>query len=589
MEVWVHQDQSDRLVFSTRSKQTARDLSDSPFPLSPVWEPTDSLWHQSYPPGVPPRIDYEPLRVEELFRRAAAEFPDRPVIQYFRTTWTYAELLGHVQTVAGKLRSMGIGEGDRVMMVLPNCPEFIAVWFAIHWLGAEVVPANPLMSGNELAVLATKTNIKAAFGLDARLKPISEMTRQVDVPWLIVVSLAPHLPLHFRLPYRLQVLLAGKQQTSKSTKTLPVASLFSGNDVVESPVLTNPNLPAVLQPTGGTTGSPKVAVLHHSNLCANVAQLHAWCAMEPGTESFLSVLPYFHIYGATCAMLSPISGGATLLVQARFHQKRTLKLIQKYEPGSALLVPFMIAALNDEMRSKKIRPKGLRLCMSGASPLTEEVAREFEHLTGSTIMEGFGLSEASPVTHSNPAHGSTITGSIGLPLPNTEIRLVDLDNGVAQVPVGEDGELVIRGPQVMQGYLDDPEETALTLRDGWLYTGDVARMNENGYFEIVDRKKDMIISGGLNVYPTEVEETIMTHPAIKACAVVGVPDAKYGELVCAWVVPAKSGPLDVSLLTAFCKENMSAYKVPKQFRLCDSLPENFLGKIRRVDLRKRAA
>jgi long-chain acyl-CoA synthetase len=568
---------------------SVRDMSDSPFPLRPVWEPADAFWHKSYPPGVPPRIDYEPLRVEELFRRAAVEFPDRPVIHYFGTTWTYSKLLSHVQTVASNLRNMGIGIGDRVMMVLPNCPEFIAVWFAIHWLGAEVVPANPLMSGNELADLAKKTKVKVAFGLDVRLKPLGQMTQQFEVPWLVVVSLGPHLPLHFRLPYMLKAFLERKPKTSTATQLVSVSSLFEGSDRIESAALTSPDLPAILQPTGGTTGSPKVAILNHSNLCANVAQLHAWCAMEPGTESFLSVLPYFHIYGATCAMLSPISGGATLLIQARFHQKRTLKLLQKHKPRSALLVPFMISALNDEMRKKGIRLEGLNLCMSGAAPLTEEVAREFEHLTGATIMEGFGLSEASPVTHSNPAQGETVVGSIGLPLPNTEIRLVDLDDGVTQVSQGEDGELLVRGPQVMQGYLDDPEETANTLRNGWLYTGDVARMDENGYFTIVDRKKDMIISGGLNVYPTEVEETIVKHPAVKACAIVGVPDSKYGELVCAWVVPAKGGPLDVSELKAFCKDNMSGYKVPKQFRLCDSLPENFLGKIRRVELRKRAA
>ena len=569
--------------------QCARDLSDSPFPLEPVWEPADGLWHRSYPQGIPPKIDYQPLRVEELFLRAATAFPDRAVIRYFGTTWTYAQLLFYVQTVAGNLRGLGISRGDRVMMVLPNCPEFIAVWFAIHWLGAEVVPANPLMSGDELATLAKKTNIAAVFALDARLKPISEMTKQTHVPHVIVSSLGPHLPLHFRLPYILKVFLERKHQMDAATDVLAVSALFAGGDPIIDPVLTDPDLPAVLQPTGGTTGSPKVAVLNHSNLCANVAQLHTWCSMEPGTQTFLSVLPYFHIYGATCAMLSPISGGSTLLVQARFHQKRTLKLIQKYQPGAALLVPFMIAALNDEMRNKGIRPTGMRLCMSGASPLTQEVAREFEHLTGATIMEGFGLSEASPVTHSNPADGSAKIGSIGLPLPNTEIRLVDLDNGLTSVPVGEDGELVIRGPQVMQGYLDDPAETANTLRNGWLYTGDVARMNEDGYFEIVDRKKDMIISGGLNVYPTDIEQTLLKHSSVRRCAVVGVPDAKYGELVCAWIVPVGNAPLDVSELKAFCKEHMSGYKVPKQFRLCDDLPENFLGKIRRIELRQRAA
>ena len=218
-----------------------------------------------------------------------------------------------------------------------------------------------------------------------------------------------------------------------------------------------------------------------------------------------------------------------------------------------------------------------------------EVAREFEHLTGATIIEGFGLSEASPVTHSNPSDGTARIGSIGLPLPNTDVRLVDLETGTHDVRVGEVGEMIIKGPQIMQGYLDDPAETAIALRDGWLFTGDLATATHDGFFEIVDRKKDMIISGGLNVYPSEVEEVIREHPSVSACAVVGVPDRKYGELVCAWVVPQAGRSTDLDELKKFCREKLSGYKVPREFRVCDALPENFLGKVRRIELRKRAA
>ena len=564
-------------------------LQDSPFPLMPDWDAPRSRWHVAYPEDVPPRVDFTPVRVERLLEAATLRYPDRDALQYFRTTWTYLELYDRVRMVAGSLRKLGIGAGDRVMLVLPNQPEFVAVWFALHTIGAEPVPANPLMSGIELAALARKCNVKAAFGLDVRMKPVAEMAALVDLPLLVETSLATHLPMHLRVPYLLQRTLAGTGRASDVTRRLPFDSLYRIGRPVVSPAINDVDRPAVLQPTGGTTGTPKVAVLTHRNLCANVAQLHAWCQMEAGAETFLSVLPFFHVYGATCAMLSPLAGGATLVLQARFDATRTLRLMQQHKPGIALLVPFMIASLNDEMQKRNVRLDDLRLCMSGAAPLSEEVATEFESLTGARILEGFGLSEASPVTHSNPADGTARVGTIGLPLPGTRVRLVDLEDGTTDVAVGEVGELVIQGPQVMQGYLDAPEETAMTLRDGWLHTGDLARMSEDGFFEIVDRKKDMIITGGLNVYQSEVEAVLVEHPAVERCAVVGVEDRHYGEKVCAWVVPAKGSAFNADELKAYCRELMSGYKVPREFHECRELPENFLGKVRRIELREKAA
>ncbi len=569
--------------------ESARDFADSPFPVTPIFGAATAPWHQSYPPGIPPEIQYTPRRVEQLLQSAVERYPDRVALRYFRTSHTYQELLDRVRRTAGALRELGIGTGDRVMLVLPNSPEFVIAWFAIHWLGAEAVPANPLMSAAELTGLARKCGIQAVLGLDVRMKPVAEMASEVALKAVIVTSLAPHLPLGYRLAYTLQKLAYGKPVAKKAAKQLRFEELASIGRPIAEPLLDDPSLPAVLQPTGGTTGSPKVAVLTHKNLCANVAQLHVWSGLEPGCETFLSVLPFFHVYGATCAMLSPLVGGSTLILQARFHPKRTLGLMDKYQPGIALLVPFMIASLNDEMRKRGKALKGLRLCMSGASAMSGEVGREFEHLTGATIIEGFGLSEASPVTHSNPSDGTARIGSIGLPLPNTYVRLVDLETGTREVEFGEIGELIIKGPQIMQGYLDDPEETAIALRDGWLFTGDLATVTRDGFFEIVDRKKDMIISGGLNVYPSEVEEIIREHSAVESCAVVGVPDRKYGELVCAWVVPSVGGPPNLEELKSFCRERLSGYKVPREFRVCDALPENFLGKVRRIDLRNRAA
>lgn len=564
-------------------------LQDSPFPLIPDWNAGDSCWHAAYPKNVPPRVDFVPVRVERLLEAATLRYPDRVALHYFRTSWTYLELYDRVRMVAGSLRKLGIDAGDRVMLVLPNQPEFVAVWFALHTIGAEPVPANPLMSGSELAALAEKCDVKAAFALDVRVRPVAEMAEMVDLPLLVETSLAIHLPMHLRVPYLLQRTLAGSARASAVTRRLGFDSLYRIGRPVVSPAINDVDQPAVLQPTGGTTGTPKVAVLTHRNLCANVAQLHAWCQMEPGRETFLSVLPFFHVYGATCAMLSPLAGGSTLVLQARFDASRTLRLMQQHQPRVALLVPFMIASLNEEMKKRGVTLEGLRLCMSGASPLSDDVATEFEQLTGARILEGFGLSEASPVTHSNPADGTARIGTIGLPLPGTEVRLVDLETGVREVSVGEVGELTVRGPQVMQGYLDAPLETAVALRDGWLHTGDLARMSADGFFEIVDRKKDMIITGGLNVYPSEVEELLCRHPSVVKCAVVGIEDRRYGEKVCAWIVPARGFHVDEDELRTYCRKVMSRYKVPREFHECSELPESFLGKVRRVELRAKAA
>ncbi len=566
-----------------------RDWSALMVPTQPVWDAPHEPWHDSYSPGVPPGIDFQPLRVEQLLLRAADTFPDRIAVRYFAAAWSYQKLLDQVQRVAAHLSASGIRAGDRVMLVLPNCLEFVALWFGLHWIGAEVVPANPLLSAPELAALAKKCHVKAVAGIDVRLKNVAEMTRIADVPLLIVASLSPYLPLYMRLPYQLQKLRQGRCRVTPETRVIKFHELVEGGVRIENPLLRDVDQPAVLQPTGGTTGTPKVAVLTHRNLCANVAQLHVWCGMKPGVETFLSVLPFFHIYGATCAMLSPLAGGSTLLLQARFDASRTLALLQKWKATTALLVPFMMASLNEEMRRKGTRLQHLKICMSGASPLSSQVAKEFQALTGAAIAEGFGLSEASPVTHSNPMDGSGKIGSIGLPLPNTEVRIVDLETGRRDVADGEVGELIVRGPQIMRGYLDDPAETAIALRDGWLFTGDLVRADANGFFQIVDRKKDMLKSGGLNVYPTEVEHVVLQHPAVARCAVVGEADPKYGEVVVAWVVLKPHATLSTEELREFCRHELASYKLPKIVRLCESLPENFLGKVRRVELRGRAA
>ncbi len=565
-------------------------FSDSLFPVRPVWEAPRSPWHQGYPSDVPPALEFDPLRVEQLLIRATERFPDRMAVRYYRTNWRYHELVERIQRAAANFQRLGVQTGDRVLMVLPNCPDYVVAWFALHWLGAEVVPANPLLAAKDLVQMAETAKISAAIGLDVRAAAVFQMTHQYRVPLLLVSSLAQHLPFHWSLPYRLKCWMQKRLQAPSHTRVCSTDELYRGNvEPIHEPLLSDPSLPAVLQPTGGTTGTPKIAVLTHKNLHANVAQLHAWCGLNAGEEVVLAVLPFFHVFGSTVAMLSPIAGGATLLLQANFHPKRIWNLMERWKPSVAPMVPFMFATLCEEMKRRGRNIQGLRFCFSGASSLGPDLKEDFERRTGATIFEGYGLSEASPVTHNNPPNRQSKPGSIGVPLPNTEARVVDTESGETEVPPGEVGELVVRGPQVMSGYLDNPAETSQMLRDGWLYTGDLATMDQDGFFTIVDRKKDMIISGGLNVYPAEVEAVLQSHPDVQECAVVGLPDTIYGEKVTAFVVPVKDKHIDPLEIQKHCASTLAGYKVPKTIEVRDELPRTFLGKLRRIDLRSKAA
>jgi long-chain acyl-CoA synthetase len=574
-----------KLLEAARWDQTC-----SPFPLRSQWNTPPRDWHHHYPDEVPPALEYPSLRTEQLLLHSAEQYSQRTAVRYYRTNWTYAELLTRIRQVAGNLQRLGVQGGDRVLMVLPNSPDFVVAWFATHWLGAEVVPANPLLSANELHQLIECCRPRAVIGLDLKLAPVIEATQRCPVESLIVSSLSGHLPFYMRWPYRLKSRFSAESTAGCAARVLSFDELLAPTaPEIDQPLTTDVDQTAVLQPTGGTTGTPKVAILSHANLQANVAQLHVWSGLNPGTEVVLSVLPFFHVFGATVAMLSPLAGGATLLLQARFCPRRICKVMLQRRPNVAPMVPFMFASLCREMERRRRNIKGLEFCFSGASALSSKVRQEFQERTGATIFEGFGLSEASPVTHANPPDDTVRPGTIGLPLPGTDARVVDLETGLCQVARGEVGELIIRGPQVMQGYLNNPEETSRMLRNGWLHTGDLARRDADGFFTLVDRKKDMIISAGLNIYPTEVEEVLAEHSSVAECAVIGTPDELYGEVVTAYVVLAPGQAVNDEELRSHCKKQLAAYKVPRIIEVRDELPKNFLGKVRRIDLRSKAA
>ncbi|MEO1998560.1 MAG: AMP-binding protein, partial [Planctomycetaceae bacterium] len=548
---------------STLRIRGRRDFSQSPFPLRPRWGVPRRSWHTHYPHDVPPGIDFRPTRVEQLLVNAAQYFPDRVALRYHRTHWTYSELLNRTQQVASNLLRLGVQPGHRVMLVLPNCPEFVTAWFALHWIGAEVIQANPLLCSKDLTYLATQSQTTAVIGLDFRLEAVLEMARECHVPLLIVSSLSSHLPLQLRWPYRVKCWLQDSPYTLPRTDVYMFDELFRSTTMrLVTPLQTSTELPAVLQPTGGTTGTPKIAVLTHKNLQSNVAQLHAWSGLSAGQEVVLSVLPFFHVFGSTVALLSSIAGGSTLLLHANFNPSRIWNDMKKWQPNVAPMVPFMFASLCEEMKRRNTNITGLEYCFSGAAPLNCDVKSEFQERTGALILEGFGLSEASPVTHVNHPGQSSEIGGIGLPLPDTQARIVDTATGLQTMPPGEVGELIVRGPQVMSEYLDDPRETEHVLRDGWLYTGDLARVDQHGFFTLVDRKKDMIISGGLNIYPNEVESVLQAHPAVNDCSVVGLPHPKFGESVVAFVVLESHTTVSVENLKTYCQQHLAAYKIP---------------------------
>ena len=567
-----------------------RDLSKSPFPLTLKWDTPRYRWHDSYPTGVSPGVEYPIHRIEKLLVCARNHYPERIALRYFRTHWSYDELLERVKQVAGNLQAMGLRPGDRALIVLPNSPEYVVTWFALNWLGVEIVPANPLLTAHDLILLAQTSRAKAVFGLDIKLQPVLELLKLHPIPLLIVTSLSPHLPIAMRLAYRVGNRQKSRLRVPEMTRVERFGTLYKPKaNPLPHPLLTETNIPAVLQPTGGTTGIPKIAVLTHENILANIAQLHLWCGLNPGCEVILSVLPFFHVFGSTVGMLSPIAGGSTLLLQAKFNPKRIWKVMNQWKPGVAPMVPFMFAELCEEMKRRGRNVPGMQICFSGASALPREVKEEFQERTGAVIFEGFGLSEASPVTHSNPPDQTARTGSIGVPLPSTVAKIVDQETGQTELPDGMVGELIIRGPQIMAGYLDQTEETNRILRDGWLFTGDLGHVDQEGFFTIVDRKKDMIISGGLNIFPTEIEQVLASHSTVEECAVVGFPDKKYGEKVVAYVIPKQGKHIDFDELKNYCKSHLAAYKIPRIIQQCDELPKNFLGKVRRVELRSRAA
>ncbi|QDI90532.1 long-chain fatty acid--CoA ligase [Salicibibacter halophilus] len=498
-------------------------------------------------------IEIPEISLGKMLEQSLVDNRHKTALTFGELTYTYEELNNNIQRVASGLSKRGVKKGDRVALMLPNCPQYPASYFAVLSLGATVVQVNPMYKPPELLHVLNDSNVSAIIMLDD-LQPVFEaIQKETSVQTVIEVSLKG--PSHF------DALLNDEGEA-------PRAAIDPKEDV------------AVIQYTGGTTGRSKGAMLTHYNLVANTLQSSATqVSKNEEQERVLSIAPLFHVYGMTSAMNLTLYRGGNMILVPRFDVEEVVQIIERLKPTGFPGVPTMYMALLQYYKEREFDLSSLNILTSGSAPLPVEVINTFNSITGANVAEGFGLSEASPVTHRNPVDGLQKTGSIGITLPNTEAKIVDIATGEEELSTGEVGEMIIRGPQIMKGYYGLPEETAQTLRNGWLYTGDLANVDEDGYYFIVGRKKELILASGFNVYPIEVEDVIYRHPAVQEAAVIGVPDPYRGETVKAVVVKHEGAELTEEELIDFCKESLSNYKVPKLVSYVDELPKTAVGKI----------
>jgi long-chain acyl-CoA synthetase len=550
----------------------------------PLWQ---RVWLDAYPCDVPSSLPYPNIPLSALLETSAQRFPDRPACTLFGRALGYREIAERARRFACSLANLGARSGRRVGMLLPNIPEYLVALQGTWLTGATVLQLSPLMVAEELKKWIERTDCHLLVTLDLLAPPLVEILGRGCLEHVIVASLADKMPAWRGWLYRVERLrrrgplrLREDAHVHRFEQMLRARgqSPFSGRIVPEDDV-------ALLAPTGGTTASPKAVMLTHRNLVANAIQLRAWGRGEDGVENVLAVLPLFHAYGLSVSVLASLVSGSTIHLYPRFEVEAVLDLIERERIGLVPAVPALIAAFNRELQKKPRDFSFVRAVLSGASALDQSVRSSFEKFGPRNIVEGYGLSEASPVTHVNPLDEGNRPGTVGLPLPDTEARIMDQATGLEELPVGTVGELVVRGPQVMKGYFNNPEETSRALRGGWLYTGDLARRDRDGYFTIVDRKKDIIKTSGFLVFPAEVEEVLGTFPGVAEAAVIGVPDVERGEIIKALVVPRQGSQLDLAALESHCQKYLGKQKRPRHIEVVTELPKNFLGKIQRRRLR----
>ncbi len=532
-------------------------------------------WLKFYEPGIPHRLDYPEIPLDRMLDNAVRDFPENDAVIFQGRKITYRELGEDVTRMASALAQMGLKKGERMAIMLPNCPQYIIAYFAILKIGGIVVNVSPMYVERELEHQLKDAGAKFILALRDFAPRVQAVKEKIPIQAVILTDLN-----------ETGGAVPGSTKEGEGFHNYSKV-LETGNRMPPPAVEVKSADVALLQYTGGTTGVSKGAMLTHRNLVSDVRQCVCWNVdAVRGKERMLAVLPFFHVYGMTVAMNEAVDLAATMIVLPRFNVDDALESINLYRPTRFPGVPTMYMGIINHPQLKKYNISSIRVCSSGSAPMPVEAQKRFEEITGAKISEGYGLTEASPVTHANPFNGKRKIGSIGLPRPDVDARIVDLETGEKDLPPGEEGELCIRGPQVMAGYWNRPDETRKTLRGGWLHTGDIARMDKEGYFFIVDRKKDMIICSGYNVYPREIEEVLYQHAKIQEACIVGVPDPYRGETVKAFVVLKEKEKATAEEIIQFCQKNMARYKVPTQIEFRRELPKSHVGKVLRKILRE---
>ncbi len=541
-------------------------------------------WTRYYDPGVPTTIDYPQVALPTLLSRSARAHPNRAALRFLGGTTSYSRLASLVDRFAGALRDLGVRKGDRVAIMLPNCPQFVIAFYGTLRIGAIAVPTNPLYKQHEIAHQLKDSGSETLVTLDLLYATAKKALPGTPVRNTIVTGVQDFLA-PYKVPfYKRRVAKAGTAVPDLKGEPIPsFADMLKHQRYTEATAASFDDV-AILQYTGGTTGVSKGAVLTHRNLVSNAIQTRSWSPSVPGeVGSTLCVTPFFHVYGLTVCMNNTIYAGGTMLLIPRFTPPDMLAAVRKFRPKYFPGVPTMYMALASEPGIKPDDCASLEVCISGSAPLPREVQEAFETKTGGKVVEGYGLTEASPVVIANPLRRSKI-GKIGLPFPDTEIKMVQRDSE-EPVPLGEEGELLVRGPQVMREYWNRPDETAKVLTsDGWLRTGDIGSLDEEGYVAILDRAKDIIIAGGFNIYPREVEDVLFQHPAVAEAAVAGVPDDYRGETVKAFIVLKPGTTATEKEIISFTRDHLAAFKAPSFVEFRTELPKTTVGKVLRREL-----
>jgi long-chain acyl-CoA synthetase len=553
----------------------------------------DKPWIKHYDQGVPETLAPYPQQPLHTFLEKAAErFPDRKAIifqpshqGFAGSSLTYRQVNDLADHLAAALVDMGVKKGDRVVIFMPNIPQFIITYYAILKAGGVVVATNPLYSPREIEHQLNDCGAEVAIVMSLFYKTLKSVQPNTKLKQVIVTSIKDYMGTLIKLLFS----LTREQKDGHKVESLAAGDQWWNDVLAKYAAAPKPNIDvgpddtALFQYTGGTTGVAKGAVALHRNLVANTLQSRAWFVdIKDGQDTQLAAIPLFHVYGMVVAMSLSVQAAATMIVVPNARDiVNVLTSIDKHKPSLFPGVPTLYNAINNHPDLAKYDVKSIQACISGSAPLMPETKLKFESVTGGKLMEGYGLSEAPTATHCNPLHGENRTGSIGLPFPDVECRIVSLDDGETDMPVGEIGELAIRGPQVMKGYWNMPTETQNTLRGGWLFTGDIARMDEDGYFYIVDRKKDMVIAGGFNIYPTNIERVMKEMPQILDVAAAGIPDPYRGETIKLWIVVKPGQTLTEAEVLDFAKKNLAKFEVPTMIEFRTELPKTLVGKVLR--------